>query len=147
VHEGRVFVFKESKVKAAFSYFNNILGMPPVCFSTINLDLLDLPHPNPVGMCERFTEEDIWLVIHSLPPDKTPGLDSLTARFLQVAWEIIRLDLMVAMETFWCIDTGDMIATNDAFMILLPKSAEAAIVKDYHSISLIHEDWITGTWQ
>jgi hypothetical protein len=140
-------VSEESKVEAAFSYFNNILGAPPVHSNTINLDLLDLPHLDPVGMCEWFTEEKIWSIIRSLPPDKTHGPNGFTARFLQVPWEIIWSDLMVALETFWCIDTRNMPATNYALMILLPKSTGAVAVKDYCLISLNHEDWITGTWQ
>jgi retron-type reverse transcriptase len=59
-------------------------------------------------------------------------------RFLQVAWDIIRPDLMVVLDVFWCHDTRDLHATNEALMILLPKSTEVEAIKEYKPISLIH---------
>jgi hypothetical protein len=45
---------------------------------------------------------------------------------------------MAALDAFWCQDTRDMHATNEALMILLTKSVDAEAVKDYRLISLIH---------
>jgi hypothetical protein len=44
-----------------------------------------------------------------------------------VAWDIIQLDLMTALDVFWRHDTKNLHATN-----------EAEVVKDYRLISLIH---------
>jgi hypothetical protein len=60
------------------------------------------------------------------------------ARFLQVAWDIIQPDLMAALDAFWCHDTRDLHATNEALMILLLKRVDAKAVQDYRPISLIH---------
>jgi hypothetical protein len=74
----------------------------------------------------------------SAAPDKVLGPDGFTTRFLQVAWEIIRLDLMAALDAFWHLDIRDLHATNDTLMVLLPKSPEANAIKDYRLIFLIH---------
>jgi hypothetical protein len=89
-------------------------------------------------MSGRFTKEEVWGIIKELPPDKAPGPGGFTMRFLQVAWDNIRPDLMAALDAFWWQDTRDLHATNEALMILLPKSADAEAMKDYRLISLIH---------
>jgi hypothetical protein len=86
----------------------------------------------------RFTEEEVWLVIKGLEPDKAPSPDGFTTLFFQAAWPVIRHDLMSAFDTFWHLDMRHLHTKNDALMVLLPKTDEAAIVKDYHPIALIH---------
>jgi hypothetical protein len=51
---------------------------------SINLEPLSGPRQDlkALGCC--FTEEEVWGVIKALPPDKAPGLDGFTGRFLQV---------------------------------------------------------------
>jgi hypothetical protein len=89
-----------------------------------------------MGAC--FTEAEVRATIKVPSPDKSPGSDGYTARFLQVSWERIRPDIMAALDAFWCLDTHDLHATNDALLVLLPKSSEAATIRDYCPISLIH---------
>jgi hypothetical protein len=77
-------------------------------------------------------------VIKSLPPDKAPGPDGFTAWFLQVALSVIRPDIMRAFDAFWWLDMRNLQNVNEALMTLLPKSADAAGIKDYCPIALIH---------
>jgi hypothetical protein len=35
-----------------------------------------------------------------MPPDKAPGPDRFTARFLQVSWETIRAEVMMDFNMF-----------------------------------------------
>jgi hypothetical protein len=58
--------------------------------------------------------------------------------FAHIAWTVIRADLMAAFDMFWCMDTCSFHSINDTYMVLLPKSGEAARIKDYRAISLIH---------
>jgi hypothetical protein len=74
----------------------------------------------------------------SSSPDKALGLDGFTARFLQAAWDIIRVDLMNAFDSFWNLDTRSFHAINKTVMVLLPKLSEAVAIKDFGLISLIH---------
>jgi hypothetical protein len=102
------------------------------------MEILGLLTINLSQLNERSTEEEVWAVIKSLLPDKAPGPDGFTARFLQVAWPIIRPDIMAAFDAFWHLDTRNLHSVNDVLLVLLPKSADAASVKDFRPISLIH---------
>jgi hypothetical protein len=77
-------------------------------------------------------------VIRSLSPDKSPGLDGFTAIFLQVAWTVIRADLMSAFDALWHMDARGFHCINDTLITLLPKGDSPQSIKDYHPISLIH---------
>jgi hypothetical protein len=99
---------------------------------------LVLPHLNLAVQSDWFSEQEVWSVISSLPPDKAPGPDNFTTRFLQVAWPIIRPEFMAAFDALWHLDTHNLHNVNDALIVLLPKSVEATTIYDYHLISLIH---------
>jgi hypothetical protein len=136
--DDEVVVSKERKADATFCYFDQILGMSSPRSNSINLDLLNLPCLDPAGMGACFTEVEVWATIKGLPPDKSPRSDGFTTRFLQLSWELIRSDIMEALDAFWHLDMCDLHATNDALLVLLPKSPEATTIRDYRPISLIH---------
>jgi hypothetical protein len=112
--------------------------MPLAHARRIKLDMLDLPQPDLIGMSSKFPEEEVWSVIRSLPPDKAPGPNGFTACFLQVAWHVIRHDLMSAFDAFWSMDGRDFHKVNEAMMTLIPKTCEAKGIKDFRPILLIH---------
>jgi hypothetical protein len=67
--------------KVIFDHFDNILGSPSSRCTTLNLEFLQLPQLDPVGLDSHFTEEEVWSTIRSLHPDM-PRLDGFTLRFL-----------------------------------------------------------------
>jgi hypothetical protein len=99
-HDGETLFAKERKAEAFHSYFDNILGYSLVRSHMIHLDLLDLPQLDASCLTSRFIEDEVWLVIRALPPDKAPGLNGFTTRFLQTTWPITRADLKRAFDAF-----------------------------------------------
>jgi hypothetical protein len=135
---GQTIVDDQLKVDMLFSFFDDVLGAPPSRVHDIALDGLDLPRSDLTGLGARFTEEEVWGVIKALPHDKAPGPDGFSAGFLQSAWDIIRLDLMMAFDVFWHLNTRSLHLVNNAFMVLLPKKQDAVAIKDYMPIALIY---------
>jgi hypothetical protein len=118
---GQIIVAEEQKSKAIFDFFNDILGVPAPRVSSLNLDLLDLPHSELGNLGDRFSEAEVLAVVRSLPPDKALGHDGFTNRFLQSTWEIIRGDIMAAFDTFCHMDTRNLCSVNDALLTLIPR--------------------------
>jgi hypothetical protein len=81
-HNGETLVDEDRKATVLFSFLNEVLGTSSQQQKIINLELLDIPQLDLSALSEWFTEEEILGVICSLPPDKAPGLDGFTARFL-----------------------------------------------------------------
>jgi hypothetical protein len=104
---------------------------------SINLEELDLPRLQLNELDNRFTEEGVWKVIHSLTPDKAQRPDGFTTRFLQTAWHITRSDLMRVLDAFWSLDIMSFHSLNQDLMVLLSKSPEASDIMDFRPIAFI----------
>jgi hypothetical protein len=137
-YDGNSLFSEEAKADTALEFYEQVLARPAVSARRIKLDQIDLPHPDLSGINSRFTEEEVWSVIRSLPLDKALGSDGFTVRFLQTAWPVFRHDVMCAFDAFWSRDTRDFYKINEASMTLIPKTSEAKSIKDYRPISLIY---------
>jgi hypothetical protein len=137
-HDGQVLVAEHGNAQAFFQFFYEVLGTPPSRSYSINFHSVGLPQVNLLSLGDHLTEEEVWAVISSLPPDKASGPDGFVTRFLQIVWPIIQPEIMAAFDALWHLDTRNLHDINDVVLVLLPKSAEANSVKDYHPISLIH---------
>jgi hypothetical protein len=82
LHEVNVVVAEDRKAEVAFSFFDEILGSPPIRSCAIKLEQLDIPSLNLSCLSDRFIEAEVWAVISALPPDKAPRPDGFTACFL-----------------------------------------------------------------
>lgn len=111
--DGRLVVDERAKAEAAFQYFDEVLGTPPIRTLQLNLQVLSITSHNLTGLDNHFMEAEVWDVIRSLPPDKAPGPDGFTARFLQTEWPIIRHDVMSAFV---------MSAFGAAYILLMTRS-------------------------
>jgi hypothetical protein len=123
--DGRLVTEEQDNATAVFSFFDVILGTGATRSNGINLDALGMPSANLHELGERFMEEEILKVIHSLYPDKALGPDDFSVRFLQVAWEVIRPNILHTFDVLWYFDTQDLHSINGALLVLLPKSTEA----------------------
>jgi hypothetical protein len=83
VHDRCTLTSEEDKASVVFQFFDGLMGTPVTRVNSINFEELDLPHLQLSELGNRFTEDEVWKVICSLPPDKALGLDGFTARFLQ----------------------------------------------------------------
>jgi hypothetical protein len=69
---------------------------------------------------------------HRAPTD---SLDYFTKK---KCWETIRLDLLAALQGFHSLRTQKLELINEANVVLLPKTSDAASVTDFRPISLIN---------
>ena len=76
--------------------------------------------------------------MYSMPFDKAPGPDGFTGAFFKACWEIIKDDVMAAMNSLFTLNAQGFEWLNSASIILLPNKADATRVTDFRPISLVH---------
>lgn len=116
----------EDKAAEIFTLYDKLLGTCEQREISINLDNLDLQQHDLSDLEVPFSDEEVWNTIRQLPSDKAPGLDGFTGRFYKMCWSTIKADVMA--------DLAAVQGGNFRNMKLL----NAALVKDFRPISLIH---------
>jgi len=102
-------------------------------WGVLNVQRFDLE-----ALAAPFTDDEILKAISLTPSGKAPGPDGFTANFFKSCWEIIRGDLMAALNTFHDLRCLNFDLLNTANIVLLPKKEGADSIGDYRPISLIH---------
>ncbi|CAN1136998.1 Transposon TX1 uncharacterized 149 kDa protein [Linum perenne] len=69
-----------------------------------------------------------------MPADKSPGPDGFTAHFFKVCWQIVKDDVIQAVQYFFY--SGKVPSfVNSIYHALIPKKQNATDMKDYRPIS------------
>jgi hypothetical protein len=136
--EGLVLTKHEEKEQNIFSFYSNLIGQSLDREATVNLDALNIPSWDLADLDAPFTEEEVWKTIKSLPADKAPGPDGFTGKFYQVCWPIIKPEIMAAISAVWSRKFNNFALLNSAYITLLPKKDDAASIRDFRPISLVH---------
>jgi hypothetical protein len=128
----------EDKEKVIGDYFTSHIGSSAPRQASLDWhslgytprDLSDLELP--------FTQDEVKDTIDSMPSDKAPGPDGFTGAFFKASWEIIKDDIMAAINSLYAMNSQSFQFLNSANIVLLPKKNDALRVTDYRPISLIH---------
>jgi ribonuclease HI len=124
--------------KAAFSHFQDLYreDKDPNQYP----DLLDIiPTVLSQRMKEKLeakvTKDEVKKALFDMDPDKAPGPDGFSARFLQACWQIVEKDLLKMVQKS---QNTQRIggSTNSAFLALLPKEKGANNFSRFRPISL-----------
>jgi len=82
----------------------------------------------------KISIKEIKYALSDMEPDKAPGPDGFTARFLQVCWQIVEKDLYkMILKSQNCQKIGG--STNSAFLALILKEKGAKDFNRFHPIS------------
>ena len=73
-----------------------------------------------------------------MPSEKAPGPDGFTGAFFKACWEIIKDDLLAAINNLFQLHSQGFELMNSANIVLLPKKTDALRITDYRPISLMH---------
>jgi hypothetical protein len=131
-------VSQEDKQAAVLEFYENLLGKAEEREFTIDLAELGVQQHELSMLDAPFSEEEVWATIKEMPLDKAPGPDGFTGRFYKTCWNIIKGDLLMALDAIFRGHVFNFGRLNTAFITLLPKKTEAVEVKDFRPISLIH---------
>jgi hypothetical protein len=114
------------------------MGAPPPQARDFNWEALNVQRFNLAALDAPFTSEEILKAISLTPSGKAPGPDGFTTNFFKSCWEIIRGDLVAALNTFHDLRCLNFNLLNTTNIVLLPKKEGAQKIGDYRPTSLIH---------
>jgi hypothetical protein len=136
--EGRVITNHDDMQEVLDDFFSNLLGANFQRLFTIDLlrchrDAVDLS-----ALDGPFLEKEVRDTVVGLPSDKAPRPDGFTGRFYKTCWNIIKVDLLAALNSLHQGNARKLGLLNSAYLILLPKRVDFILASDFRSISLIH---------
>ncbi|KAG7598158.1 Ribonuclease H domain [Arabidopsis suecica] len=101
--------------------------------------LQDVPNMISEDMNQKLTREispkEVKKALFSLHPDKTPGLDGMTAFFYQKFWDLIGQDLIKLVQNFHSSGSFDN-RLNETNICLIPKTDRPRKMTEFRPISL-----------
>jgi hypothetical protein len=77
-------------------------------------------------------------IIKSMHKHKSPGPDGYIGIFFKTYWNIIKDDIMAALQQFYDMNQQDLHFLNQALVVLIPNKPNAKRISDFRPISLIH---------
>jgi hypothetical protein len=81
-------------------------------------------------LCAAFSDKEISDALFQIGPLKAPGPDRFPARFLQRNWDLLREDIIKAVQAFF--SSGVLPEqVNDTAIILIPKKNNPEELKDF----------------
>jgi hypothetical protein len=86
-------------------------------------------------LCAPFTEKEISDALFQIGPLKAPGPDGFPARFLQCNCDILRHNVVLAVQHFFA-DGVMPEEVKDNAIVLIPKKNDPEEMKDFRPISL-----------
>jgi hypothetical protein len=111
----RIDVVDEPQIaQCFFDHYIGLLGTPFSRTRQLDLNLIGLPSCDLSHIENIFSEEEVRKVVIELPNDKAPGPDGFTGQFYKVAWEVIKGDVMAAINAFWARDGRSFSHLNGA---------------------------------
>lgn len=101
-------------------------------------DELDLDQVDLQDIEGEFTLEEVRAAVLDTPADKAPGPDEFSGGFFRSCWEIIKIDLLAALNQLYHMDSTGLARINKSLIVLLPKKRGADRLQDFWPISLVH---------
>jgi hypothetical protein len=68
-----------------------------------------------------FSEEEVLAMIKSAPKEKAPGPDGIIGLFFSSCWDVVKGDIIRAIQFFYLMNQHNFHFLNRVYVILIPK--------------------------
>ena len=134
--EGNSITDHEQKANHLWTAFKQRMGVSEFTGMSYNLDELLTSH-DLEDLDVDFSQQEIEMVIKSLPNNHAPGLDGFNGFFIKKCWHIVKDDFIRLFRDFYCHNV-DLRSINSSIIALIPKKDNHETVNDYRPISLLN---------
>jgi hypothetical protein len=128
----------EAKENELFSHYSSQFGQPCQRNYTFNWEEISLPRRDLSYLEEEFSEKEVNAILQDLASEKAPGPDGFIGLFFKKSWQLIKSDVLLAVQYFFQCHCQHLPLLNTAHIVLVPKKADAKCVTDFWLISLTH---------
>jgi len=129
---------QDEKEKVVGDYFSEHLGTSTARTLSLNWQALGYTPRNLQQLELPFTQDEVRRTVLEMPSEKAPGPDGFTGAFFKACWQIIKDDLLAAINNLFQLHSQGFELMNSANIVLLPKKTDALRITDYRPISLMH---------
>lgn len=136
--EGNISWDHEEKEEILYSFYSELLGTAVQRPNNLDWERLDLNILDDPALDQPFSEAELEHTIKMIPPEKAPGPDGFTGSFYKKFWDILKGDLVRAMQSFYNLQAGPLHHLNGANIVLIPKLQVSECAHDFRPVSLIH---------
>ncbi|XP_071739246.1 uncharacterized protein [Rutidosis leptorrhynchoides] len=120
-----------------FNHFKKIFDEPNNMRPSLeNLVYPSITNDEAHDLERAFSESKIHEAILDCGSSKAPGPDGFNLRFYKKFWELLKEELVDAINWFWCNEEISR-GCNASFVTLVPKKSGPVCLNDYRPISLI----------
>lgn len=88
------------------------------------------------SLLKPYSAEEISNALFQIGPLKAPGPDGLSGRFFQRNWQVLKEDVVRAVQEFFFSNGVMAPGVNDTCIVLIPKVPYPETLKDFRPISL-----------
>jgi hypothetical protein len=118
--------------------FEEVFGAPADRTFSMNLDAIGLQRHNLDHLDDEFTEDEILAAIKDMHGDKAPGPNGFTFSRFKNCWATTKDDLLAVFRAVQLGRAHGFAKLNRALVTLLSKKQDAAEIRDFGPISLVH---------
>jgi hypothetical protein len=135
---GNTYIAQEDKARSLKDYYEAQLGQPAPCSHTLDWEELPVPRFDLSMLADDLSEEEITPTVMCAPMEKAPGPDSYIEVFYKKCWDIIKTNVVAALQELFMLLGGCWNLLNSTNVALIPKKEEAQAVTDtVRSVSCI----------
>jgi hypothetical protein len=116
-NDAEVATSQKDKLRITFDHFQNHIGTCPPRKLCINFDELQWQPRNMLHLDLPFSEQEITNTIKELPNEKSPGPDGFIGLFFKECWEIIKVDILAAVDQFYNLNHQGLQFLNQALVV------------------------------
>ena len=102
---------------------------------TINWDRVNLTRQDLSHLEEPFSEQEVKEAIMELHSEKAPGPDGFIEKFFKCCWNIVKDDLLLAVQFFYDLHGQHFNLLNSVHIVLIPKIVDATELSHFRPMS------------